>query len=255
MTRGREHGGEWTGPPPKPGYTAFRVLKAVSGLTAGQKLVWEEMRAMWNGPEGCFLSADHLAERVGQSKDNLERIRRELSGYGLLVSRRLDSRRTGWFVSIPADAIPRSSRPSPDEIRDCAAVVEEQVAQSKRGVAQYAPRRMNGQAHRGVARADTDAHRGVAGDAPIEVGRLESRVENSHLPEVGDNPPSSQKAGVFASEQDQGGEAGAIEGFNRIRNAIAQRMAEPFMNDLHTVKTTAMRQLRTMSTGDAHAPR
>lgn len=88
-------------------YSAFRVVKASRELSSGAKLVWGEIHGLDKGPEGCYMGAGRLADRLGMGRDNVEEHRRDLESLGLLTSRSHPGRRTkSWYPTLPPDCIP-----------------------------------------------------------------------------------------------------------------------------------------------------
>jgi hypothetical protein len=107
--------------PPKLPFAATRVLKASGLLSPGAKLVWLEDSALDQGPEGAWISATHLAQRLGLSKDAVERYRRGLHTLGVYhVIRRQGARSDGWRPTLPPECLP-PLRPTPDQVLACAA--------------------------------------------------------------------------------------------------------------------------------------
>ncbi len=138
--------------PPKLPFAATRVVKAARLLPWGAKAVWLEDYALDHGPEGSWISAAHLAARVGLSKDNIERHRRRLAELGLYyVIRRPGARADGWVPTLPLFCVP-VLRPTVDQVMTCA----NQLDQLLEGA--------NGAAH-GSADGATDT-RGMAAPMP-----------------------------------------------------------------------------------------
>ena len=110
-------------PHPKLPFAATRVLKASGRLGATEKLVWLEMYALDNTDLGCYAKAVVLGDRLGKREGTIENVRLKLTRYGLLKS----IRRTGitsWYPTMPADCIPNTARPTPDDIQRLAAIFD-----------------------------------------------------------------------------------------------------------------------------------
>jgi helix-turn-helix protein len=96
-------------------WAAARVVKASFELNLAQKDVWLEILSLDRGPERCWVSAPRLADRLGMGLDQLERVRRELKAYGLLLSAGSGRRGACWWVELPQEFIPTGRSPT-DEV-------------------------------------------------------------------------------------------------------------------------------------------
>lgn len=86
---------------------SIHVVKASRRLTLGLKMVWLEDFHLDLGPEGAFISAGNLAERLGVGKDTVEKYRRALVRLGLHENApRPGARTMSWFATMPAECVP-----------------------------------------------------------------------------------------------------------------------------------------------------
>lgn len=102
---------------------AVRVVHAVSDdiLSPLHKLLWSHIFDLSRRPEGCTATAGSLARRLGVALRTAETLRWELEQYGLL--RRPNCRRA-WYVTLPADCIPGTPRPTDAQVIECAEGLE-----------------------------------------------------------------------------------------------------------------------------------
>jgi len=108
-------------------YSWARIVNASRRLTGDQKLVWDQIRLLDNGPDGCFLAPAKLAARCGLELRGLEGIRQRLSQARLLASERR-GKRFHWFARLPEPCYP-SQRPTEEEILGFAAILDGHVGQ------------------------------------------------------------------------------------------------------------------------------
>jgi len=106
-----------------------RFVRALRGLGAPAKLVFDELRGLSRG-RGATIGAAALAARLGLSRDAVERARRELAQWGLVRSLDLGpGRRAAWFPSVPPEYWPKGLRPSDDEVQRLADAYSARYAQ------------------------------------------------------------------------------------------------------------------------------
>lgn len=125
-SRARRYEGRVTRPLHLP-WQADLVVRASRELSDIEKLVWLEDRGLDQGAMGCFAGAGVIADRLGRSRDTIERARRELVRLGLHETRLQPGRRTAsWYARLPATAVPTvpsdvpdrdTWRPDPDLVR------------------------------------------------------------------------------------------------------------------------------------------
>ncbi len=117
-------------------WQADLVVRASRELRDLEKLVWLEDRNLDLGAEGAFIGAGELAERLGRSRDAIERTRRVLRDLGLHATRRINGRRTAsWYAVLPDSAIPAlpfraevdEYRPPPEDVRRLADYLDAHV--------------------------------------------------------------------------------------------------------------------------------
>lgn len=110
-------------PPGKLQFAATRVIRSVPEAVLGDvgKLVLLEMYGLQNGPKGCFMRAEGLAQRLGYRVDWVEEVRRALKLRGLLekISHPADRRTASYYVVLPSDCLP-GTHPTDAEVLDCA---------------------------------------------------------------------------------------------------------------------------------------
>lgn len=79
------------------------------GLTLGEKVIWYQSWALDRGPEGCYMGAASLAERLGMEVRSVEQLRYRLRKLGLLASfARPGARQPGWVALLPGSCCPTS---------------------------------------------------------------------------------------------------------------------------------------------------
>ncbi len=200
-------------------FSATRVIKASRCLSSGVKLVWLEDRALDQGPEGAWIGAGKLADRLGMSHDNVERHRRELLRLGLHEKRsRGPGKSASWFPTLPIDCIP-PTRPTPDRVHALATRLDAHIearrktktdgdlavepTTSRSGMPE--PTRLGRDDIQRVggrertpeppASATPPATEAPPRDGVADAGGREGRREGlpppSHLPEGGETPPTS----------------------------------------------------------------
>jgi hypothetical protein len=99
--------------PSKLPFSATRVVKASRILSWGEKAVWLEDHALDEGPEGAWIAAASLGQRLGISAETVEAYRRRLATWGLHHRiPRPGARQPGWVATLPEQCVPRSARPA-----------------------------------------------------------------------------------------------------------------------------------------------
>jgi hypothetical protein len=204
----------------KPPFQATRVLRASLELTPAMKMVWLELYWLDNGPEGAYIGAEPLAHRVGQGRDNVEKIRRELAALGLLDTRKGRGRRTAsWWPTMPAQFIPHETRPQDREVFQAAQELDEYLKArrcSLGGVAKHscasrsavsiAPFRTFANPAIGVLASALGNENGVR-----EYATEEGEGGNSTLPKVGTTHPTSPNPAEVGGFVTEPGEGGAVQ--------------------------------------------
>lgn len=115
--------------PPSLPFCASRVVKALRALTAAQKLVWLELFWMGNeSAEGAYLGAGKLADRLGMSRETVERSRRELRAMSLLETGAWKEGQLTYFTVLPQACVPTSQKPSADQVLECAHRLDAQLS-------------------------------------------------------------------------------------------------------------------------------
>jgi len=117
-------------------YSASRIIKASRALDAMEKLVWLEDQIFDRGPDGAYISAGTLAQRLGCSRETIERARRTLKALELHGSvQRQRGETASWFCTMPADCIP-AIKPAIDDVIRLAARLDAHIEGIRReGVA------------------------------------------------------------------------------------------------------------------------
>ena len=101
----------------KPPWVQTRIVRASRALDSTCKLVWLEHYGLWNGGRGAYASASTIGHRLGVARSTIERMRRELRNYNLLVKRDHGNGRTdSWFTQLPTHCRPNGTRLSDDEV-------------------------------------------------------------------------------------------------------------------------------------------
>ncbi len=110
----------------KLGYLAERLVIGSQELTPAAKLVWLVTHGLDQGPDGCYLGAEAMAERTGMGVKNVKRCRAELMTSGLMTNERRTGRRTAcWYAAWPATVpLPTSGKLSPEQMRDLRAMLD-----------------------------------------------------------------------------------------------------------------------------------
>jgi hypothetical protein len=109
-----------------------RVVKACLLLGAELKLSWLEHVAL-DRSEGAYIGASHMAQRLGVSRDSIERGRRELTRLGLLILGTRGPGQTGtYYPALPTRCIP-SGRPAVAEIARLAERLDEHIRRIRSG--------------------------------------------------------------------------------------------------------------------------
>src|SRR2546428_7131421 len=91
--------------PAKLSYAAMRVMRAVHSdlLSFGLKMLALELYGLDNGPDGAWMGANDLAQRLGVQPDTVEKGRRQLVERGLLEKLPAPvGAMAGWVVAMPA---------------------------------------------------------------------------------------------------------------------------------------------------------
>lgn len=105
---------------------AERVVRASKVLSSGLKLLWQEIRTLHRGPEGCYASAATLGARLGMEAETVEKGRRELLRFGLLGTLKAERRGRGgasWFPLVPT-GWPPSMKPTDPEVLASSATLD-----------------------------------------------------------------------------------------------------------------------------------
>lgn len=195
-------------PCPHVPFEAIRVLKATPSLSWGAKLVLLEQYGLEPKPDhkntwrGCYAPAAIIGERLGTSARNIEAYRAEAKKAGVLKASRRQQE-VGWYVNIPREFWPTSSRPDSDEIQtlalrldawmdgerrnstpqDSAELERGSIPQDSAEFKKSNPARSGGQPRRisysNPAGSCGVLVREVGGEVGVEVG------DPSHLPRVG----------------------------------------------------------------------
>lgn len=205
-------------------FSATRVLKASRELSLGEKIVWLEDHALDLGPEGAFLASGPFARRWGLSVSpaTVEEYRRRLRAYGLHEQvPRPGARSVGWVATLPPQCVPRSSRPTDEEVEQLAALLDAHVR------ARAAPNQSRGRTTTGVVLSaqsslgsdpnERRAMRGERGEPPSS----ESRRKATLQPQAG----SEDGVGAHAPKAEDGEadtrsrEEVEAEGWRRIQDA------------------------------------
>ncbi len=104
-------------------------------LGEGIKLTWLEHLELDLGPEGAFIGAGQLGQRIGRCRESVERDRRELVRLGLLsTGARLNGRTATYFAVLPADCIPSTARPSVGVVADLAERLDAHIRRVRSGI-------------------------------------------------------------------------------------------------------------------------
>jgi len=116
--------------PAKIRFASARVVNAVANafLEATLKLQWREHFALGGGEQGCYAGAGVLAQRLGLSRDAIERGRRTLAELGLLrIEANGPGKSSSYFVTLPPDCEPATDRPSANQVAELAARLEAHI--------------------------------------------------------------------------------------------------------------------------------
>lgn len=100
-------------------FAATHVVKGSRVLTWPEKAVWLEDYALDLGPEGAWITAAKLAERLGLSPETVETYRRRFAEEGIGLHYRVKrpgARSPGWVSTLPDGCAPRSQRPPPEVV-------------------------------------------------------------------------------------------------------------------------------------------
>ncbi len=88
-------------------WQADLVVRAARELSDIEKLVWCEDRGLDQGPAGCFAGAGVIADRLGRSRDTVERARRGLVHVELHQTQaRARGSTASWYARLPVGAVP-----------------------------------------------------------------------------------------------------------------------------------------------------
>jgi hypothetical protein len=102
-------------------------VKAARAIPWGAKAVFVEDWILDRGPEGAWISAAHLAERLGMSTRNVELHRRRLRELGFyVVIPRHGGRTDGWIPTLPLGAQIHGVRPA--DVADAATRIDALLA-------------------------------------------------------------------------------------------------------------------------------
>lgn len=134
--------------------TAVAAFKAARKVPWGAKAVWVEDWILDRGPEASWISATHLAARLGMSKENVEQHRRHLLSLGFYhVVRRIGAKSDGWVPTLPLGC--RHHGTTVEAIQETAQRIDALVTGSVRpienGIGRSAPSGVAPPARRGVA--------------------------------------------------------------------------------------------------------
>lgn len=132
----------------------MRVLKASHVLSGPAKLVWIEDWHLDLGPEGCWLSAAKLGQRLGMARDSVEVHRRNLTGLGLYQVLQLKGlgKSNGWIPIMPENFVPVGKKLDDAEI----AVYASRLDRYLEGVESGTITPLKGDATNGVGNPATD---------------------------------------------------------------------------------------------------
>lgn len=108
-------------------------MRASLLLNAAIKLCWLE-HVVLDGPDGAYIGAGPLGQRLGESRESIERHRRELMRLGLLVAGHRGPGKTGtYFPTLPAECVP-PKRPTPAEVARLAERLDAHIRRVRSGV-------------------------------------------------------------------------------------------------------------------------
>lgn len=98
-------------------WLAQQAVWASRELTHAQMVLWHMIQQLDQGPDGCWLGAQGLANRTGMGDVNVKKRRAELVAAGLLRSQRHPGKRTSsWFALWP-ESVPLPKGGKLDERR------------------------------------------------------------------------------------------------------------------------------------------
>ena len=222
-----------TRPPKLPFPESGRVVKATSLLSEALKLVWLEHVALDRG-EGAYIGAGHLGQRLGRSRDSVERDRRELIRVGLLhAGVRVNGRTGTYYPVMPADCIPHPRAPV-GEVHRLAERLDGHIRQVRTGVKGVTgPQVKNDTVDAGPA---SEAH-GVPGENRAQTGvttvtgspPLVEKYSTLPLPEGGEPQPSEGGGPVLTDgrgEKSNNGRSTAVTGDPLVRDLCARLEAK-----------------------------
>jgi hypothetical protein len=90
-----------------PPWLWVRIVLASEALSAGEKLLYSEIRGLNELPRGCTKGAADLAARLGVHPQTVKVQREALVALGLLLKQdRGAGRAAGWFVTLPRQYLP-----------------------------------------------------------------------------------------------------------------------------------------------------
>ena len=113
---------------PRHPYVWVRVIRACTALSATEKLIWDELRALSLRPAGATVGAGVLGLRLGVSRDTIERGRRRLQLLGLLYKAdRGAGVPAAWFVQLPAHCCPGHHRLCDDDVQHLAELLSARI--------------------------------------------------------------------------------------------------------------------------------
>jgi len=192
-----------SGRPPKLPFCATRVVKAVDlKIVAWSfKGLWLEHFALDIGPEGCFLGATGMGQRVGMTPDQVEYGRRVLVTIGLMVKLPAPRGATaGWVPTLPSHCIPDVLRPSPAQLAVYVTRLESHLEPFHTVLRQpWSSQRTPRQSSDGVhaTRPGTPAPESTPlhAQTPKETG-VDSSTGLEMLEKVGEKPPTSPPSKV-----------------------------------------------------------
>lgn len=163
--------------PAKPPFSAGRVVKQSLMLDDSLKMLWLEHVALC-GPEGAYIGATALGQRIGKSREAIERGRRELMRLGLLIAGARGRGQTGtYFHTLPRECLPSSDRPTVAEVARLAERLDTHIRRVRSGVTLDTP----------------DAGRYRTGDATLASSAPPPSRENRAQSGVTGAPTNSQR--------------------------------------------------------------
>lgn len=212
-------------------FAAARVVMGSKVLSLGEKIVWLEDRALDFGPEGAYIANAAFERRWGGglTAATIGEYRRRLKVYGLHESvPRPGAKSLGWISTLPAGCLPRSSRPTDEEIEQLAVSLDAHIRERQ------SPNERSGRTPTGVVLGvqsglDSEPNvrraEGGRGEAPPSKLSAESTLPSAFSSERGvraraqmkrgGEPLSSQELADFRDGIERDYKAGKITRANR----------------------------------------